>query len=243
MSAAAVPIISGGLGLLGLLQSNKQSDAARHSQEDANARALDLQNQMLDFAKQRYGDFSTRYFPWLDQIGAMAHSYDPMQADRAAAKYASDTTGQALETALRNLNASTVAGGGSPNGDSEYRFQTQGTTDRITDPLRAFLANQASTGPQRKLAFYQAAMGAPPGDISGAFDSASQMNAQMANMFGQQAMMAGQAGAGSMDLLGNALQQLLGGGSFRGSGAKSGGNPFYNINGAPYGQEGGVGWL
>lgn len=229
------------LGALGLFNSNKQANAARGEANDANQRALDLQQQNLDWNKERYAEFAKRYFPFLDKIGAFANGYDPMQSDQAAVDYAAKTTGAALKNALAGLNAQFRAGGGSPTGDTEFRFQEQGLTNRITDPLRAFIANQAATGPQRKVAMWQAAMGAPPGDISNAFDSASRMSAMMGQQYMNQANMFGQQGAGSLDMLGGALQQIFAGG-FNGSGANGGaagldaitggvqgGNPFYNL--------------
>lgn len=215
--------ISAILGLLGLNQSNNQANAARREQESLQQGALNLQQQGLDFSKHQWEEFAKRYFPWLDKIGKAADGYDPHFSDQAAAQYAGEVTQQNLKTALGNLNAQYRAGGGSPAGDTEFQVQAQGLTNRVSDPLRAFLANQEASVFPRKLAAYQAAMGAAPGDISGAFNNAANLQAQLSQMFGQQANAARAGSYGAYDVLGNALQQILGGG-FRGSGAYDFGN-------------------
>jgi hypothetical protein len=178
-------------------QANQQNNA-RNDQING---ALDLQKQGFNLTKPALEDQVAA----IRKMFGMAQGYDPAAESRDASNHASDVTASMLHRALGNLNADYRAGGGTPGNSTEFNVNAQGLTDRIADPLREFAAQQKASEFSRKMAAYQAATGAPIGQVGNSYS-------QFANSMlqGAGAMPQGDA-SGSMNLLSSALMQLLGG--------------------------------
>lgn len=190
----ATPLISVGLGALGLLQANDQA----RQQRDAVNSANDLQAQALAQAKYAQEPIIQALYKMLN----LAEGYDPGKETDIAVQRASDTTQHTLERALGNLNAKYRVGGGTPGLSSEFNVRAQGLTDRVTDPLREFIANQRANEFAKKLAAYQSVNGGNPGNLASNFFQASQLQSNLSQMYQPNY-------GGSLGLLGNALQQLF----------------------------------
>ncbi len=187
-------LIGGITGLLGLSQANEQADR-QASLQDA---SLALQQRALDASI----DANKPLLEALTAMLGLAHGYNPRAETEAAVQRASESTQHTLERALGNLNAKYRVGGGTPGLSSEFNVRAQGLTDRVTDPLREFVANQRVNEFSRKLAAFQAVNGGNPGNLASNFFQASQNSANLSQLFQPQY-------GSSIGLLGNALQQLF----------------------------------
>ena len=189
--AIFVPAIMGGIGLLA---ANEQ---ARKQRSQINS-SLDLQREGLEQAKYAQEPIIQSLYKMLE----LAKGYNPAKETDIAVSRASEVTGDTLEKALRGLNARYRSGGGTPGNSSEFNVRTQGMTDRVTDPLREFIANAKANEFAKKLAAFQAVNGGNAGNLASNFFNAAQFSANMADKF--------QPNYGaSLGLLGNAIQGWL----------------------------------
>jgi hypothetical protein len=100
------------------------------------------------------------------ELQRMAQAYNPQADTQNAVDFAGQTAAHSLQQALGNLNAQYLGAGGNPGGDTRFNVSAQGATDRIYDPLKTFAAQQASQDYARKMAAYEAALGADNGSIA-----------------------------------------------------------------------------
>lgn len=194
MPAAAIPAISVGLGALGLLQANE------HARKQGN-----LQNQALAQQQAAINSAEAGNKPVVEALAemlAMARKYDPGRETQIAVDRASEVTENTLAKALGGLNARYRAAGGVPGLSSEFNVKAQGLTNRVTDPLREFVANQKVNEFAKKLAAFQAVNGGNPGNLAANYFNAAAQNAALSQAY------APNYGPG-LNLLSNALQQLF----------------------------------
>lgn len=92
------------------------------------------------------------------QMSSLASNADVASEDARAINYAGQVAGSNLKNAMRQLRAEYGNAGGDASGDSAFRVQAQGQTNRIADPLRMYAAQQASTQTARKLDLLGSAM-------------------------------------------------------------------------------------
>lgn len=189
----AVDPISAGLGVVSMLGGK----SARKSADKAAGRAASLNKFLEGIARELY---------------ARGKAYDPSADTAASADYAKKQTADTLQKALGNLNAEFRAAGGSPTGDTEFRVRAQGLTNRVTDPLRAFLAEQKANEFWKKNQALMAAFGAPNGQILQTYSNMAN------NSNGNAGMM------GGLGLLSNGLSGL-----FKGIGGGGAPDPWKNV--------------
>ena len=157
MAVDPISVGSTVLGGAGLFNGKRQQSEARKYQNQA-AEAL---------GEER--DFRNR-------IRKIAMDYDPSKETEAAVDYASKVTGDTLTKGLLDTNARFKAAGGDPTGDTRFNVSTQGLTNRITDPLRAFVANRKGNEFQQRINAFQVALGAPVGQFADTYSRLSQMS-------------------------------------------------------------------
>lgn len=190
-AAVAIPAILGGIGLL---SANEQARKQQRLQEQA----LQQQQQGLSSAEEANRPIKAA----LDEMLRMAQQYDPGRETDIAVQRAADVTENSLNRALRGLDSTYRSGGGTPGLSSEFNVQSRGLTDRVTDPLREFVANQRVNEFAKKMAAFQAVNGGNAGNLASNYFQAAQNSAGMSQMYQPQ------YGAG-LNLLGNALQNLF----------------------------------
>lgn len=156
MAVDPISIGSTVLGGAGLFNQKRQQSEARK-----------YQNQAAD-ALGEERDFRNR-------IRKIAMDYDPSKETEAAVDYASKVTGDTLTKGLLDTNARFKAAGGDPTGDTRFNVSTQGLTNRITDPLRAFVANRKGNEFAQRLNAFQVALSAPVGQFADTYSRLSQM--------------------------------------------------------------------
>lgn len=191
MAAVAIPAVLSGIGIL---SANEQARKQRNMQEQA----LQQQQQGLDKANESQKPVTEALYEML----RLARGYDPGRETDIAVQRAADVTEHSLDRALRGLDARYRTGGGTPGLSSEFNVQARGLTDRVTDPLREFVANQRVNEFAKRMAAFQAVNGGNTGNLASNYFQAAQNSANMSQMFQPQ------YGA-SLSLLGNALQNLF----------------------------------
>lgn len=134
-------------GVMGLLGAGKKNRA----QEEAMAQAARMNGLKAD---------------GLERLMRLAGQYDPAQEDKAGIDYAASVTEDSMKRGLTGLNTDFRNAGGNPYGDTLFRAKVQGMTDRAYDPLRAKVADLATTRTQRKAGMLSQALGSG-GDIAG----------------------------------------------------------------------------
>lgn len=83
--------------------------------------------------------------------GGIARNYDPTAEDKIAFDEANRTAGETARQSLDELNTTFRNSGGSPTGDTLFDFNVRDLTRRAIDPVRMFMAEQASQRTARKL--------------------------------------------------------------------------------------------
>ena len=80
-----------------------------------------------------------------------ALSYDPAREDKAAADYASEVAGNTFANTWQSMGSKFRKMGGDAGGDTRFATQMAGAAGSIFDPMKGWLANQASTRTMRKI--------------------------------------------------------------------------------------------
>lgn len=111
----------------------------------------------------------------LERLLRLVGLYDPATEDQAGIDYAARVTEDSMRKGLTGLNTDFRNAGGNATGDTLFRAKVQGMTDRAYDPLRAKVADLATTRTQRKAGMLSSALGSG-GDIAGSYLDIAKMN-------------------------------------------------------------------
>ena len=158
MAAALAPIISGVLGITGLIQSSNQQSEANNLQNQALAAQqpqIDAQNALLGVAK----------------------NYNAGMQDAQGFQTAQAGAGNVLSSQLQQLVGKYGSSGGSPGSDTGFNISAANTANNVLDPLKNWEAGQVATEPQRQAQMFDNVFSANSGQVSQEYFQGANMKA------------------------------------------------------------------